>query len=137
MKKLNLLIALLILGLSAQAQLTESNLKTTKIYKSKTGWQVIKYELEESISYTIHYRNAAYVHIYDGGYETIGDLDDVINFFESIINVCEDVDKVFENELFYIAHTNKRAAYVSARQKSQHFYILKKEAQKILDILKD
>ena len=135
MKKLNLLIALLIIGLSVNGQIKEVDIKSTQIYKGG-GITLRMYEQGEDVTYTLFYSVAGYQHIVVMDHSTIGELDETIEFFEAVLLAMEDKDKKFQNEKFYISHQNKSAAYISPLDKNHHFFIRRKHAKKVLAILK-
>jgi hypothetical protein len=135
MKKLNLLIALLIIGLSVNGQIKEVDIKSTQIYKGG-GITLRMHEQGEDVTYTLFYTVGGYQHIVVMDYAKVGELDETIEFFETVLLAMEDKDKKFQNEKFYISHQNKSAAYISPMNKNHHFFIRKKHAKKMLDILK-
>lgn len=135
LKKLKLLLFILFIGLNLKGQLKEVDIKSTDIYKSSSGWSLHLSEYDSVMKYTIFYRDASFTQIVVTDYETIGSNDDVIEFFECVLLVMLDKEKKFQSDKFYISHQNKSAAYVGVSKKNNHFYIRKKEAQKVLEIL--
>lgn len=132
MKKLNLLIALLIIGLSAQGQMTKQQDNWKTVHKEKDVYEIQSVEFSTHTQYVMFFFNQKYKSIVDVQSIGFADLEELKVFFDACLDVTVNTEARYSDISTTIININKTSALIMKNKESAYFTLTQAQIKKAI-----
>jgi hypothetical protein len=135
MKKLNLLIALLIIGLSAQAQMTKKTDNWKTVHEVKNVFYIQSVEFTTHTQYVLFFYNQKYKSIIDIKSIGFGDLAEMKDFFAACLDVTTDKEARYSDSQASISNIHKNNAFITLNSGLGYFILNAPQITKAIEAI--